>query len=161
MKLLEDLPGHARVWIYQAERFLSESEVSGLAVAMSDFIDQWSSHGQKMDASAAVMHNRFVVIAADEAQAAASGCGIDKSVQWMKEMGSAMGIDFFQRTQVLYFENDELKETPLHQFWAMRKAGLVSDETVIFDNTVKNLTELQSAWKVPFHRSWHAEMWQR
>jgi hypothetical protein len=161
MKTIHDLPGHARVWIYQANRFLNESESKQIDEAIQAFIDRWSSHGQQMDASAAIMNDRLVVIAADEAQAAASGCGIDKSVQWMKELGSLMGIDFFQRTQVLFYENEELKEAPLHQFWAMRKAGLVGDDTLIFDNTVKNLAELRSSWKVPFSRSWHSEMWQR
>ncbi|MDZ7936146.1 MAG: hypothetical protein U5M51_14505 [Emticicia sp.] len=39
---------------------------------------------------------------------AASGCSIDASTRWFKELGDALNIDFFDRSQA-YFEGDEIK----------------------------------------------------
>jgi hypothetical protein len=161
MKQVLELAEDARVWIYQAERFLSDQEVSSILQTGRNFVDGWSSHDQKMEASIDVFHHRFVVIAADEQKAMASGCGIDKSVHFIKDLGASMKIDFFQRTQVIYRMNGEIMESPLHHFWASRKAGLIQDDAVLFDNTVKNVAGLKSQWETTFIKSWHAEMWQR
>lgn len=158
---INELSGDSRVWIYQAERFLRDEEVILIKRKLEEFIDQWSSHGQKMQASAEIYYDRLVVIAADEARAIASGCGIDKSVNFMKDLQLQMGIDFFQRMQVLYLIEGKLNEAPLHHFWAQRKAGLISDNTIVIDSTVKNLALLRQSLEVPFNKSWHGEMWQR
>ena len=161
MMEIDNMPGDSRVWIYQADRFLTVDEVAAIRAKLSGFIDQWSSHGRQMAASAEVYLNRLIVIAADEAAASASGCGIDKSVNCIREIQAATGIDFFQRTQVLFRKDGRLLEAPIHQFWAMRKAGIIDDQTIIIDNTVKLLADLRAGWEVPFSQSWHAEMWQR
>lgn len=161
MKEIFKMPDTARVWIYVADRLLNEGEEAAIRREAQQFIDQWSSHGTQMDASAELLHHRILVIAADEEKALASGCGIDKSVKFVQQLGASFGIDFFKRTIVLYRKEGEIEESALNVFWAMRKAGLVSDETIIFDNTVKNIGELRSAWEVPFSKSWHNEMWLR
>jgi hypothetical protein len=158
---IDKLSGSSRVWIYQADRSLNEFEILTVKNELAAFVDDWSSHGQKMQASAEVYYNRIVVIAADEVRALASGCGIDKSVNFMKEMQNQLGVDFFQRTQVLFKNDGKMVEAPLHHFWAMRKAGIIEDRTLIIDNTVRVLADLRTKWEVPFENSWHAEMWRR
>jgi len=161
MKIFSEMPDDARVWIYQANRNLSVGENSQIVDSVSAFIDDWTSHGKSMDASFEILMNRLVVIAVDEKQAMASGCGIDKSVNFMKSLGADMGIDFFVRTQVLYIVGGKIMESPLHVFWASKKAGNILDDTIVIDTTVKNLGELRSRLEVPFKDSWHAEMWHR
>lgn len=161
MKTLENLPDHARVWIYQANRPLTDQEVEQMNRAGATFIEDWSAHGASLDAAFEVKFNRFIIIAVDEEKALASGCSIDKSVHFMKGLGEAFQVDFFNRMQTIYEEQGELKAVPLHEFWAMRKAGLIGDNTIVFDNLVKNIGEFKSAWKTTFNKSWHAEMWGR
>jgi len=161
MKTIESMSADSRVWIYQADRKLSDAEVDYIELNGFQFIEEWSSHGANMDASIGVYYNRILVIAADESQAQASGCGIDKSVRFVKELGESLNMDFFQRTQVLYKDSNEILEKPIHEFWAMRKAGIIQDNTIVLDNTVKTVGDLLSSWEVPFKKSWHAEMWGR
>ncbi|MFN5621843.1 MAG: hypothetical protein ACK478_11105 [Flavobacteriales bacterium] len=161
MKTIEQMPPHSRVWVYQASCFLTQGQEDEIKKSLAAFLSDWTSHGASMDAAGAVYHHRVVVIAADEQQAAASGCGIDKSVHFMQGLGQEMGVDFFQRTTVVYQEAAQWKEAPMHQFWALRKAGVVGDETPILDTTVRSLGELQNALVVPFGRSWHKDMWGR
>jgi len=161
MRTMEEMPEQARVWIYQSDSFLSETLEHDVLGRLQTFIAQWTSHGASMDACAAIFHHRLIVIAADEQQAAASGCGIDKSVHFMQSLGRELGIDFFQRTTVIFGHDQDWREAPIHQFWAMRKAGQVNDQTRILDTTVRTLGELRSALVKPFGDSWHKDMWGR
>lgn len=161
MKKMSEMPDHARVWIYQASRFLSEEEIELVQRASSAFMAQWSSHGAQLDATFELIHSRILVIAADEQQAQASGCGIDKSVHFVKELGSKLRVDFFNRTIVLYLKDGKLCDAPLHEFWALRKALIISDDTVVFDTTIRTVGSLRSEFQRPFSSSWHAEMWGR
>lgn len=161
MKTIKEMNEGSRVWIYQADRYLLPNEVDHIKAKGNAFINSWSSHGATMDATIDVQHNRILIIAADEEQAQASGCGIDKSVRFVKDLGESLRVDFFQRTQVLYKDNGILSEKPINEFWAMRKAGIITDETIVLDNTIKTVGELKSNWEVPFKNSWHNEMWGR
>ena len=161
MKEFNQLADHSRVWIYQAERTLGEGEVGQIKQAGHIFLEHWSSHGAQMDAAIEILHNRFIVVALDEQTAAASGCGIDKSVHFIQELSAQMNIDFFQRTVVVYQNESGWTEAPMNQFWAMRKALIVNDNTLVVDTTIRTLGELRQKLIVPFRLSWHAEMWGR
>jgi hypothetical protein len=161
MKKMSEMPDSARVWIYQASRFLSEKEMELVQQASTAFLAQWSSHGAQLDATFELIHSRILVIAADEQQAQASGCGIDKSVHFVKELGSKMGVDFFNRTTVLYLEDGKVCDVPLHEFLGLRKALVIHDDTMVFDTTIRTVRELRSEFQKTFSSSWHAEMWGR
>jgi hypothetical protein len=161
MKSMQQMPGAARVWLYTASRFLNDQEVSSILQETEVFLQGWSSHGANMDAACGMYFNRILAIAADEAQAKASGCGIDKSVQFVKQLSESRNVDFFQRTTILYQSNEALNEAPLHTFWALRKALVVNDETLVVDTTISNVEQLHDSLLKPFRESWHAEMWGR
>ena len=161
MKSIQEMPGSARVWFYTANRFLNDQEVSVVFKETEGFLKGWSSHGANMDAACGMYFNRILAIAADEAQAQASGCGIDKSVQFVKQLSETLNVDFFQRTTVLYQANGELNDAPLHAFWALRKALVVNDETLVVDTSINNVELLRDSLLKPFRESWHAEMWGR
>lgn len=161
MKDFFELPDHSRVWIYAAHRDLTQIEVAEIHESLNQFLKEWSSHGKNMDAASLIEFDRIVVIAVDESAAMASGCGIDKSVRFMQDLGAKWNIDFFKRTQTFYFEGDLIRSKELNEFWAMKKAGLLLDETLILDNAIKTLGEFKNKWKIPFSKSWHAEMWLR
>jgi hypothetical protein len=161
MRSIQHLAEHSRVWVYQANRFLSEQEIVAISNALSQFIESWNAHGASLYAGFEIISSRFVVLAVDEEKALASGCSIDKSVHFFQKIGEQLNIDFFNRMQVMYEMDGELKDTPLHQFWAMRKANLIGDDIIVYDNLVKNIAEFKERWRVSFAKSWHAEMWGR
>jgi hypothetical protein len=159
MRKISEMPDNARVWLYQASRYLSESEIDMLQTEVSSFLSEWTSHGVSMDAAFEIAHNRILVIAADESKA--SGCGIDKSVKCIQDLGNRLGIDFFQRTVVLFMKNEEWCESQLHEFWGLRKALIVNDETQVLDTTVRSVGEYRAGFQKSFSRSWHVDMWGR
>jgi hypothetical protein len=43
MRSIQHLAEHSRVWVYQANRFLSEQEIVAISNALSQFIESWNA----------------------------------------------------------------------------------------------------------------------
>ena len=57
---------HARIWIYQSERDLSDEETEKIEKELAEFSGTWTSHNVKMKAKSKVMLSRFIILAVDE-----------------------------------------------------------------------------------------------
>ena len=101
---INELPPSSKVWIYQADRFLSKDELSLAEVSLRQFVDSWLSHSMLMKGSFKVLNNRILVIAVDNGFQDASGCSIDSMTRWLKKLGSEIGSDFFDRS-IGYFKD--------------------------------------------------------
>lgn len=156
-----ELSESSKVWFFQSASELSEAQRLKIASALDEFLVGWKAHGASLFAGYEILHNRVVLVAVDEEKALATGCSIDKLTHLFKDLGAQLNIDFFNRTIVHYEHNEEIHSTPLNQFWAMRKAELIHDETVILDTTVRTLGEFKNSWRKKFSESWHAEVWGR
>ena len=73
----DQLPDDARLWIFPAERPLSESEQAQLLAVVDPFIDQWGAHAVPLTAGREMRYDRFLFVAVDQRQAGPSGCSID------------------------------------------------------------------------------------
>ena len=143
----DKIPQDARIWVYQANRQLADNEVSKVESYLKPAVNQWVAHGASLLASAKVLHNRFVIIALDQNMNAASGCSIDASTRWFKELGEALNIDFFDRSQA-YLEGNEIKTFSVFQYKKAVESGLVSPDTVIFNNVIlSTLGDLANKWQ--------------
>lgn len=147
-----------RIWIYQADRELTEGEKEHILDKLSGFTSQWKAHGKALAAKAEIRYNRFVVIMVDDSVAPPTGCSIDKSVHLLKEIESELGITLFDRMQVAYRDNEDIKAVPRMEFERLVATGEVTDETVVFNNLVASYSELETGWEVPLRESWHAKV---
>jgi hypothetical protein len=123
-----------------------------------------AAHGAPLRAEAAVLLNQLVVLAVDESAQTPTGCSIDASVAALRALPQAApslaDLDLFDRSWVLYLDASGLwTRSRLHDFWAMRKAGTLTDDAQIFDSTVPNLGALRTRSVVRLAESWHAHMW--
>jgi len=144
-----------RVWIYQADRFLTDAEVETLQAFMSDFITQWKAHGVSLDSDFEINNNLFLIIKVNEARQEATGCSIDASVHAVKEIQGKLGINFFNRQRIAYQDSDGLKECSMAEFKSLAKEGTVSADTPVFNNTVTTIEDFESSWKTVAAKSWH------
>lgn len=156
MKSFQVLPESSKLWIYQSDRELVESEVALISDLTSSFLGTWQSHGAQMDSSFQILYNRFIVIALDETSAGASGCGIDKSVNFIKELGQKFNIDFFNRLMVLYVNDSSLiNNSTIKQFHFSTLNELnFSGKEFIFNNQITTKKEFENDWIQPIQKSW-------
>ncbi|WP_257666051.1 ABC transporter ATPase [Parapedobacter tibetensis] len=147
-----------RIWIYQADRQLTESEKARILDKLGGFTTQWKAHGKALAAKAEVRHDRFIIVMVDDAVAPPTGCSIDKSVHLLKEIEVATGLNLFDRMQVAYRHADDIKVVPRDEFERLILAGEVTDDTVVFNNLVTSYPELETNWEIPLRDSWHAKV---
>jgi hypothetical protein len=158
MKTFNQLPPHSRVWIYQSTRELLPDEVSKIKTLANDFINQWTSHGNNMDAAIEIFHNRFVIVAVDEQTAPASGCGIDKSVRFMQDVEKQFSLTLLDRMNVAYKAGDSIRICSLAEFEKLINTKQIDENTIVFNNLVSAKLELGANWEIPLKRSWHSKM---
>ena len=149
---------HSRVWIYQSDKELTDEQALGLLDLLNKFATEWTAHNHQLKAKAEVRYNRFLILIVDESQAGASGCSIDKSVNFMKRLEQEFGINLFDRFNFAYREGNEVLSAPRHQFEELLKSGKVNNNTIVFNNLVQDLSQLETKWEVPFKDSWHVQL---
>ena len=62
----ETLPETARIWIYQCNRTLTDSEVEEIHKDLEDFLTQWTAHGADLRAGFELPYKRFIVLGLDQ-----------------------------------------------------------------------------------------------
>jgi hypothetical protein len=149
---------NSRVWIYQADRKLSDIETQQLQQQLNSFTQSWTAHNNALKAGAEIRYNRFILLVVDESQAGASGCSIDKSVNFMKQIEQHYNINLFDRFNLAYRDGNEVLSAPRVQFEELIKQGTINQDTTVFNNLVQTLAELNTKWEVPFKNSWHPQL---
>lgn len=160
------LPDGARVWMYTANRVLTDTECKAVQTALSAFRASWSAHGSPLRSESVILLNQVLVLAVDEESQIATGCSIDASVEALRGLNEAAptlaDLDVLDRSWVVYKDEKdapEWKRARLRDFWAMRKAGTLTDDTQILDSTLTNLGALRKEGVKRLADSWHAHMW--
>lgn len=148
------MPDDARLWIYQANRPLTENELSFVKQYTEGFLSQWQAHGHDLKAAYRVEHHQFLIISVDENFSQASGCSIDSSVHLIKALENELQISLMTTSQVAFLMQDEIKLLPFHALKQNVEEKVIGPETKIFDNTVKNLAEFRQKWVVPSSQTW-------
>jgi hypothetical protein len=149
---------NSKVWVYQSNRELSADEVNRIAKILGDFTAGWTAHNNQLKAKHEIRYNRFMVLIVDETQAGASGCSIDKSVNLMKGIEQEFGINLFDRFNIAYRDGDAITSVGRFEFEELIKQGRVNPETIVFNNLVPTLKDLNTQWEVPFKNSWHKQV---
>lgn len=140
------LPPTARVWIYQANRPLTNAEVDIISIGLKSFTEEWMVHGQPLQASFEIRYNRFILLAANDQ---ASGCSIDSSVRAVKEIGERLGVDFFDRQQVCFKNGDEVFSLLLTGL-----NGKIDASVYVFNNLVDTKAAVEENWLQQAGNSW-------
>jgi hypothetical protein len=149
-----DIDFNARVWVYQANRQLTEEESGIVTETLKSALDTWEAHGKTLVASGKVFEHRFVVIAVDERNEMPSGCSIDKSTHWLQEIGHQLGIDFFDRSLAYQDENGHVATIPVPKIKAAVNEAIITPYTTIFDNQVNTKAQWMKRWKIAASDSW-------
>ena len=149
-----DFSPQSRVWVYQANRDLTENEISQIRSAIQQFAKGWQVHGSPAKAEADLLYNRFVVFVVDDTTPA-SGCSIDTSVKFMQQLEQRFKLNFFNRLQICYIkeENNKISAAPMNRLKEAFREGELPSSTLIFNNTVSTLAELQENWLIPASES--------
>ena len=151
----KSLPDTARVWIYQSNRMFTNEEVSVINEKAIAFIENWTRHGENLQGSFTIKYNQFIVIGLDESFNSASGCSIDASVRFVKEVEDALKVDLMDKMNVSFKDGDNINIVKLPDFQKFATDKKITSETLVFNNMVNTKFDVENNWEVPAKDSWH------
>jgi hypothetical protein len=152
-----EMPPHARLWIFAAERPLAGAEQEALLAVVDDFLQQWAAHGAPLAAARDLRYARFLFVAVDESNAGASGCSIDAMTRVLAALEKQMGLELVNHGPVLYRVGDQIARLDRSAFAEGARRGEVAPDTIVFNNTLSRVADLADGrWEVPARDSWHA-----
>lgn len=152
-KPFEEMPPDARLWIYQSNRRFSSHERAVVETHLKNLCEEWSAHGAPLKTSFRIEFDQFIILAVDERPAGASGCSIDSSVRTLKALQQTAGLDFFDRQQVAFREK-EVKLYPVSQLPMLFESGVLSGDSITFNNALTTKSDWEKNWKIPARESW-------
>jgi hypothetical protein len=150
----DQIPDHARVWIYMADRQFSAQDRAVLDKILGAFTAEWAAHGVPLRASYTLAEDRFLILAVDESHHSPSGCSIDSSVGALRQIKEVTGIDFFDRKGVPFDSGDGINIIRLEELKQKYRDGVWDGQSLTFNTLAKTVGEFRSAWKVPAGTTW-------
>lgn len=152
-----------KLWIYTLSEKLTEEQEMDLKNRCQTFVSGWTAHDVSLDASFELYKHRLLIFKVDETKYAASGCSIDKQLRLVKELEQAFSVELLNRLLVAY---DTSSSTSIDETIEVVKAsqikellanGIISEDTLVYDNAITNSNELNTAWKKPLHQTYLAK----
>lgn len=151
----EQMPEHARVWVYQSDRKFTADEKKWITTQLESFCAQWNTHGALMPTSFTIVFDQVIVLSVDESRLGASGCSIDSSVRTLKEIEGRLGVNLLDQGKVSYqLDTDSFAVTSAFQIKTHIQEGTLKTETLILNPLVKTKGDLQNQWLVKAKDSW-------
>ncbi|MEZ4837595.1 ABC transporter ATPase [Flavobacterium sp.] len=152
----KNLPEESRIWIYQSNRKFSDDELAMIESDLEEFLKNWTAHGNSLESSYITKYNRFIIIAVNQEIQQATGCSIDKSVEFIQSLEQKYKVDLLDKMNVTYKQGEFLTYKSLIDFKRLAKEKAVSPNTIVFNNLVNTIEEWKESWEVPAEDSWHS-----
>jgi hypothetical protein len=145
----------SRLWVYTADRPLSDPEMEQAKQALDAFTTQWTSHNRQLKAAAEIYNRRILILMVDESHADAGGCSIDKSVHFLESLGKQLHINFFDRMQFAWINNaGEMNVSNRSEFQRLLNDGVIQPDTPVINTLVHTRAEMVEKWVLPYVNSW-------
>lgn len=154
MNLWDNLPGNARVWVYGANRRLSDRELTLVKNQLEEFCADWAAHGAKLACGFNIFYDQLIILAVDEQRATASGCSIDSSVRVIREIDANLNIDLFNRLRAFVVRESELETFSPSEFKAALEANQINEDTGVIDPLVATLDQMNQEFIKPVSDTW-------
>lgn len=155
---ISSLADHSRVWVFQSSKPLQGELRAQISATLIAFLKDWAAHGRSLFAAFEIKHDRFIVIAVDEAMAQATGCSVDKLMHTIQSLEDKHNLDLLNRMKVAYRSDEEIVECDVNTFTRMLKTGEADASTCVFNNVVQTLGEFNTRWETTVKNSWHANL---
>lgn len=154
--MLNLIPDSSKIFIFQANSFISNDDVLRIEQEMTTFIPTWATHGEKLTADFEIVDNLFLIVGIDESFVATSGCSKDSLTNKVKEIDKKLNTNFFDRLTLSFINADnKIELIDFFNFKLMLTKGAIKLSTIVFNNLIETKSDLKDNWKVMVKNSWH------
>ena len=140
----------SRIWIYAAEQKLTKDQEGHVLKVISAHLQNWEAHKVPLTAGVTILENRFIVVALDDSENAASGCSIDTLQNTIQKLENELSISLLNRLNVFCKIEEEIKCIP-----TFRLKNEIDEYTLFYDLTIQKKSEI-ARWLKPIKDGWCA-----
>ena len=152
-----EMPDHARLWVFAAERDLTPAERDAVLRTVDAFLAGWAAHGAPLTAARDLRYDRFLLVAVDERAAGVSGCSIDALTRQLRQLERQFALALLDNAPVHFRLGPAVERASRARFRELAESGTVSPATIVFDNTAATVGAVrQGHWETEAHRTWVA-----
>ena len=148
----------SRIWIFQSNQLISNIDIESLEKKIDAFLSSWTSHGDQLMVASKIKYNLFIIIALDESCSTASGCSIDKLVNFIKNIENEYQISLLDRLDLSYRDKSKISVLRLDDFKRKILEKKINNDTIVFNNLINLKSDLTDNWEIPLNRSWHQKL---
>ncbi|MBO6515228.1 MAG: hypothetical protein JJ975_01585 [Bacteroidia bacterium] len=150
----DSLGDDAKVWFYGSQRTLTPHEQTEIKNYLDQFCSTWAAHGAQLNCGFNILHDRFIVLAVDEASASATGCSIDKSVHAFQEIDSNYQLDLFNRLRSYQLVDNAIQPHDSTSIKSGLKTGKITARSSMINPLVSNLGQVRRQLVQPLSDTW-------
>ena len=150
----KSLSNDSRIWIYQSNRKFSQKEIEFIQKETVGFLEVWTAHGDSLQAGFEILYDQFLIIGLNEKVNEASGCSIDKSVNYIRELENKLSLSLLERSKVAIEQNAQIHLVNFFDLKKLVEKGEISKDAKVFNNSIASKGELESTWLQPAEKSW-------
>ncbi len=147
-------PSIERIWVYAAPRPLTKEERHMVEAELQRFISDWSDHGVRLQSGYDILYDRFIILSSKNPHGRVDGCAIDTSLNFIKQLGAKLNIDFLDRMTFHYLKDGEVHTVKRPEVANLLAEGEINDETLFFNTLVQTREEYEKSWLMPFKSHW-------
>lgn len=148
------LPDHARFWIFTSNRFLANEEKQLLNDELSLFIQKWTAHKQDLNASFSLIDEAILVVGVDESMTGASGCSIDSMTKEITQLAQQMNIDWLNRFSIVVKSSEGNKAVNANDLKQLFAEGKINEHTLVSNSLLTHFGELNTQLYLPIKETW-------
>ena len=142
-----------QVWIYRSIIKLTQDQEDEIARMAGAFIHQWAAHGNKLAADFDILHNHYLIFFVDKSVAEATGCSIDASVGFIKEIEAKFQLGLLDRMQIGFLKGEEVKFHAYNDLKTLFDSGEIKGDDPVFNAMLTNKKEFDDGFLLPFSES--------
>ncbi len=142
-----------KVWIYILSKDLNIGDRTKFTTNCKTFVDSWTAHDQKLNASFELYKNRMLIMRVDESAYNASGCSIDKLQRFIQVQEKEFKIELLNRFMVALEVFDGLMVVHSSKIKQLLAQNTISEHTLVYDTTISS-SEQMKEWKKPLKDTW-------
>jgi len=151
---MEKLKSGQRIWIYFIDKVLTDSEIEVIGNRIKTFCASWFSHGKPLNADGFIFENRFIVLAVNEDVFEASGCSIDKSTIFLKEIAKEFQLDLFNKMLIPYKEADNIMFMNFASVEENKEKLKNNGNVLFYDMTLTHSDDFENSFLKPVKQHW-------
>jgi len=153
------LPDSARVWVFASAKPLDAAAEQLLLYEVDAYLEQWKAHGSPLTASREWQEHRFLTIAVDTSDTAASGCSIDGLFRVLQQLSTQLGTSLVGSGRIYYRDAaGEVVCVGRSAFGDLAQRREITRDVMVFDMTVPTLGEWRQRFETPASGAWHGAL---